>query len=207
MVEQMRSTKTRAYELKKRAESLAETRERITEAAVELHGSVGPRFTTISGVAERAGVTRLTVYRHFPGDDDLFMACGTHWRAQHPRPNPQLWAQIGDPEARLTAALRDLYDWFGENSGMLGNVMRDLDVMPSFVAQWWTDSEAAMKEVLPPGWVSDRRQARRVVAAIGHATSFATWRSLVVEQRLRDREAVVLMVAFVRAVAERKDAR
>ena len=207
MVEQRRSTNSRPYELKKRAESLAETRERITEAAVELHGSVGPRFTTISGVAERAGVTRLTVYRHFPGDDDLFMACGTHWRAQHPRPNPQLWAQIGDPEARLTAALRDLYDWFGENSGMLGNVMRDLDVMPSFVAQWWTDSEAAMKEVLPPGWVSDRRQARRVVAAIGHATSFATWRSLVVEQRLRDREAVVLMVAFVRAVAERKDAR
>lgn len=207
MVEQKRSMKTRPYELKKRAETLAETRGRITEAAVELHGSVGPRFTTISSVAERAGVTRLTVYRHFPDDDDLFMACGTHWRAEHPRPDPQAWAEIAEPQTRLTVALGDLYGWFEENAGMLGNVMRDLEVMPSFVAQWWADSDEATKGVLMPGWVSDRRKTRRVVAAIGHATSFATWRSLVVEQGLRDNEAVLLMVALVRAATERIGAR
>ena len=33
----------RRYRLKKRADEMAETRQRITEAAVDLHGSVGRR--------------------------------------------------------------------------------------------------------------------------------------------------------------------
>ena len=49
-------TTKRKYELKKRAEQMGETRLRITEAAIELHGSVGPSRTTMSAVAERAGV-------------------------------------------------------------------------------------------------------------------------------------------------------
>lgn len=203
MAEQKRSAKARRYELKKRAETQAATRRRITEAAVELHGSVGPRFTSISAVAERAGVTRLTVYRHFPSDDDLFTACTAHWRAEHPRPDPQAWAEVLDPEARLAAALADLYGWFDEDAQMLGNVMRDLDVMPAFVAASWMDFGAAMKDVLVPGWATERRTTGRVVAAIGHATSFTTWRSLVKEQGLRDIDAIELMVAIVRAAAQR----
>lgn len=201
MVEQKRSAKTRKYELKQRAETQAETRRRITEAAVELHGSVGPRYTSISSVAELAGVTRLTVYRHFPGADDLFVACTAHWRAEHPRPDPQVWAEVLDPEARLAAALTDLYGWFGEDAQILGNVMRDLDVMPAFVATVWTEFGTAMKDVLVPGWTTDRRSKRRVVAAVGHATSFTTWRSLVLEQGLRDVDAVGLLVALVRGAA------
>jgi AcrR family transcriptional regulator len=201
MGEQQRSVKSRKYELKQRAESQAATRRRITEAAVELHGSVGPRYTTISSVAELAGVTRLTVYRHFPGDDDLFAACTTHWRAEHPRPDPQVWAEVLDPEVRLTVALTDLYGWFGEDPQMLGNVMRDLDVMPMFAANVWEAFGRAMKDVLVPGWATDRRSKRRVAAAVGHATSFATWRSLVMEQGLRGDDAVELMVALVRTAA------
>jgi AcrR family transcriptional regulator len=201
MAEQKRSAKARKYELVRRAESQAATRTRITEAAVELHGSVGPRFTSISAVAERAGVTRLTVYRHFPEVTDLFTACTTHWRAEHPRPDPHRWAEIVDPEARLGAALVDLYRWFGENEQMLGNVMRDLDVMPAFVPAASVEFGAAIKDVLLPGWTTDRRGKRRVAAAIGHATSFTTWRSIVLEQGVRGEDAVELMVSFVRAAA------
>jgi AcrR family transcriptional regulator len=203
MAEQQRSTKARKYELVKRAESQAATRMRITEAAVELHGSVGPRFTSISAVAERAGVTRLTVYRHFPDTADLFAACSAHWRAAHPRPDPQLWAEIGDPKARLAEALAGLYSWYAENAEMIGNSMRDLDVMPAFVAASWADFGSTLKVVLGPGWATERRAKRRVASTIGHATAFETWRSLVVGQGIRHAEAVELMVALVRAAALR----
>ena len=71
----------RRYELKERARRQAETRQRIVDAAVELHTSVGPARTTISAIAERAGVERHTVYAHFPDEPTLFRACSTHWRA------------------------------------------------------------------------------------------------------------------------------
>src|SRR6476659_2729549 len=77
----------RKYELKQRAAEMAETRLRITEAAVELHGTVGPARTTVSAIAERAGVQRHTVYRHFPTDADLFAACSAHYVAAHPLPD------------------------------------------------------------------------------------------------------------------------
>src|SRR5829696_1786436 len=102
----------RTYRLKKRAADMAETRRRITEAAVDLHGSVGPARTTISGVAERAGVQRATLYRHFPDEDALFVACSSHWMAQHPLPDPAGWAAIEDPDERLRVALKELYEWY-----------------------------------------------------------------------------------------------
>ena len=64
----------RKYEKKRRAELEADTRRRITETAVELHGTVGPARTSISAVAERAGVRRSTLYRHFPDEAALFDA-------------------------------------------------------------------------------------------------------------------------------------
>ena len=66
---------TRTYTLKRRAEQQMETRRRIVEAAVDLHSSVGPALTSISMVAERAGVQRHTLYAHFPDEKSLFLAC------------------------------------------------------------------------------------------------------------------------------------
>src|SRR6266851_6093020 len=104
---------TRKYELKQRAQSQAETRQRIVEATVELHDSLGPARTTISAIAERAGVQRLTVYRHFPDDRSLFRACSGHWAARNPKPDPSSWAAVDDPEARLRLALAEIYAFFG----------------------------------------------------------------------------------------------
>ena len=100
---------TRKYELKQRALSQAETRQRIVDATVDLHRELGPLRTTISAIAERAGVQRLTVYRHFPDDRALFGACSSQWRAAHPMPDPSAWAAVEDPAERLQArAGRDL---------------------------------------------------------------------------------------------------
>src|SRR6267378_2152865 len=116
----------RKYELKQRAESLSETRARIVSATVELHDSVGPAQTTISAIAERAGVQRLTVYRHFPDERTLFEACSAHWAAQNPAPDPSTWAGIADPHERLGIALGEIYAFYRTTQGMVGNLLRDL---------------------------------------------------------------------------------
>src|SRR5215217_4176858 len=125
MSSEMTST-SRAYRKRRRAELEAETRLRITEAAVHLHGSIGPARTTISAVAERAGVQRATVYRHFANEEALFEACSSHWMAQHPLPDPAAWATIQDPDERLRVALGELYDWYDHGDYMLEKTTRDV---------------------------------------------------------------------------------
>src|SRR5439155_16007019 len=120
----------RKYELRQRAESINARRERIVEATVELHDSLGPARTTISAIAERAGVQRLTVYRHFPDERTLFQACSGHWAAQNPKPDPASWASIDDPEERLRVALTAIYAFYRATEGMTGNLLRDLPDSP-----------------------------------------------------------------------------
>src|SRR3954453_7886203 len=134
------SNEKRPYRLKQRAESQEQTRRRITEAAAELHGTVGPARTTISAVAQRAGVQRATVYRHFADERALFAACSAHWNAQHVPPDPGRWAAIADPDERLRVALPELYGWFRGGRSMLHNLIRD------------EAESAVVRESLPPLW-------------------------------------------------------
>jgi AcrR family transcriptional regulator len=120
----------RRYELKQRAESKTATRQRIVEATVALHESVG-FGTTISAIAERAGVQRLTVYRHFPDERSLFDACAGHWRAENPAPDTSPWAALDDPDERLQLALREIYAFFRRTEDMTGNLLRDLPDSPT----------------------------------------------------------------------------
>src|SRR5262245_47185371 len=103
------SPETRRYEKKARAASEEATRMRVIEAAIELHGTIGPARTTISAIAERAGVRRATVYRHFPDERTLFLGCSGTWAERHPLPDPTSWADITDPRERLMEALDELY--------------------------------------------------------------------------------------------------
>ena len=112
---------------------MASTRLRITEAAVDLHGSIGPARTTITAVAERAGVQRHTVYSHFPTDADLFAACSTHFFGGHPWPDPGVWRGIDDPVRRLTRALGELYAYYETTEAMLANALRDEALVPTVV--------------------------------------------------------------------------
>ena len=189
---------TRKYELKQRAETQAETRRRIVEATVALHGSLGLAATTISAIAERAGVQRLTVYRHFPDDRSLFRACSGHWAAMHPLPDPSSWAAVENPEARLELALRELYAHYRATEQMTANVLRDLPVVPAIQeiaasrAPYWR----SVHTVLARGWTVRGRRRRRLEAVIGHAVDFETWRSLTRRQGMGDEEAAQLMVGL-----------
>ena len=124
-------TPKRKYQLKKRAEQMGVTRRRITEAAIELHGTVGPSRTTMSAVAERAGVERRTLYRHFPTEADLFAACSSHYFAANPWPDLDSWRAIRDPQQRLERALDELYAYFERTEPMYSNVLRDAELVDS----------------------------------------------------------------------------
>src|SRR3954452_20273967 len=192
---------TRKYELKQRALSQAETRQRIVDATVELHRELGPLRTTVSAIAERAGVQRLTVYRHFPDDRALFGACSSQWRAAHPMPDPSAWAGTEDPSERLEAALAEIYAWFASTEEMTANVLRDIPESPLMqeltapLRQYW----AEVRRVLEYGWEARGERGERLRAVIGHAIEFGTWRSLVRGHGLTNAAAVELMVRLARA--------
>src|SRR5688572_32436472 len=120
----------RPYRLRARAAAMDRTVQRIIDAAVGLHGTVGPASTTMSAVAERAGVTRATLYRHFPTEGALFAACSADWLAANPRPNPEPWIGIADPARRLATALDQLYGYYRSTEQMRANLLRDLDALP-----------------------------------------------------------------------------
>ena len=186
--------------MRRRAEQVDETRQRIVEAAVRLHTTVGAAHTTLTAVAEEAGVTRLTLYRHFASPDELFVACRAHWRAQHLPPDPASWAEIPGFEDRLRAALLDIYGWYRQNGADLFPLNRDLAAMPEAFQEAMRDREARLVALLVgeggPGEASTGHRRR---AAVAHVTSFWTWRSLAVDQGLSDPDAIDLAMGLVLA--------
>jgi AcrR family transcriptional regulator len=186
---------SRRYELKRRAERQDETRQRIVDATIELHRTIGAAQTTISDIAKRAGVGRVTVYRHFPDEETLFAACSGHYFSQHPFPDVERWRRIADPLERLRTALRESYAWHAENEQMIAMALaeaRDLPVMAPYHAFW---ADAA--EALTAAWRVRGRRRSNLEAAVALALSFETHRTLTREQRLADERAIELMVGLV----------
>jgi AcrR family transcriptional regulator len=192
----------RKYELKKRADEMAETHLRITEAAIALHGTVGPSRTTMSAVAKRAGVERRTLYRHFPSESDLFAACSRHYFTVNPWPDLDNWRAIGDPQQRLERALDDLYAYYERTAPMLGNALRDAEVIDSArdaVAPLRTYLDEAAGILIIGRPVRGRRR-RLLAGALRHALAFSTWHSLATNGIERS-DAANLVTALVEAAA------
>jgi AcrR family transcriptional regulator len=191
----------RKYEKKRRAEAEAQTRLRITESAVELHGTLGPAQTTMSAVAEHAGVRRSTLYRHFPDERALFGACSAHWAENNPPPDISLWEQIEDPEERLVQALQEMYDYYRRAGGMIDKLLRDENAVPVVAEKFAAYHQflAIAVEILMRGRGLRGKAAKRTRAAIGHAVAFGTWQDLTEAQGLDDAQAAELMSGLVSA--------
>jgi AcrR family transcriptional regulator len=187
--------------MQQRAQSQEQTRLRITESAVELHGTLGPSKTTISAVAEHAGVRRSTVYRHFPDEAALFDACSAHWATANPPPDLGAWSKIDNPDERLVVALGELYGFYSQTERMLENLFRDEMTMPLIQERFaaFRGYFAAARDTLMAGRKIRGATRQRTQAALGHAIAFSTWKSLVSEQGLSDADAVVLVCALVAA--------
>jgi AcrR family transcriptional regulator len=194
---------TRRYQLRKRADAMEATRRRITEAAYELHGSVGPARTTMSAVAERAGVQRQTVYRHFPTEEHLFDACSGHFAQTHPRPDVEEWRAIADPAARLETALDELYAHYERTEAMYTNLLRDETLVAPVAARLprfraYLDGAAG---VLADDWGARGGRRALVAAAARHAVDFHTWRSLARDGGASRAGVVELAAAMVKRAA------
>ncbi len=181
----------RIYTLKRRAEQQAQTRLRIVEAAVQLHGSVGPAATTISMVAERAGVQRHTFYAHFPTERALVLACSALSLERSPLPEPDGWRQIEDRTKRLRSGLGETYSWYERNAELVGCVLRDAE--HHALTREITDLRfgpffASCRDVLGAGLTGRQR------ALLHLALGFFTWRSLMRDSGLSRAAAVAAMV-------------
>jgi AcrR family transcriptional regulator len=199
----------RKYEMKKRAERQRETRRRIVEATVELHRTRGPANTTISEIAKRAGVNRLTVYNHFPDTSDLLRACSRNWTERHPAPDPTPWAQISEPQDRLRTALRELYGFYAHTEPMRANVLRDAETMPELAALLEGSVVpylGAVRNLLADGWEVSENGRKRLLATLKLAIDFHTWRSLERESGLGREEAVEVMLEAVRSAVSLRGA-
>jgi AcrR family transcriptional regulator len=176
------------------------SRRRIAQAVYELHRTVGPAQTTVSAIASKAGVQRLTVYRHFPDELDLHRACLAHWSELHPWPDPSLWQGIADPPERLRAALRDIYRFFAEVEPLFLHGSADMPKLPKLqeadapLFEHWE----RMRRVLLAGWRVRGRRRTRLAAAIGAAIDFQSWYALTRREGLSDEEAVELGVCQVK---------
>jgi AcrR family transcriptional regulator len=197
------------YQLKKRAEREEETRLRIVRATVELHETVGPALTTRRAIAERAGVSRPTVYSHFPDELSLGKACSALDLSENPLPDPGVWEEIADPERRLREALTELYAYFRRREGLLANILRDQEmphlkddpdvreIMRPIVEHW-----ERMQRALAMEWETPNSHSEQalLLGAIALALDFQSWRTMVRKQGTTDEQAVELMVRIVLCV-------
>jgi AcrR family transcriptional regulator len=201
----MASSQIRKYTLKARAERQAETRRRIVEATAALHADVGPARTTVAEIARRAGVQRLTVYNNFPDEKTLFAACGDHWLAQNPPPDPSSAAfAIENPAQRLHAVLRALYGWYRRTARASENLQRDRLVMPALDAAMRTRMDkrlSALANGLATGFSPPTHSAATLRVAIALALDFWTWRRLS-REGLSDDAAADLMLASANAALD-----
>lgn len=185
----------RPYQLRRRAERQDETRQRIVEATIELHQTIGPARTTISEIAERAQVGRVTVYRHFPDEGTLSRACSGQYFERHPLPDPNRWRTIGDPAERLQAGLRETYAYHAATEAMISHALadaRDHPVMAPYHAHWQRATD-----ILSAPWRLRGNRRTTLRAAIALALSFDTWRTLTRQQGLSDDQATALMLRLI----------
>jgi len=193
---------TRKYEMKRRAERMQETHRRITEAAVELHETVGPARTTVSAVADKAGVQRHTYYAHFPEIADLYRACTAHYLERNPLPDPSSWVQTPEPEERMRRALLEVYAYYSSTEAMMSNVLRDGQLDPRgqesmvMLYQHWSK----MRDTIAETFRASGERREELLGAVALALDFQTWRTLVRQHGLDQDRAVGLMVGMVRCL-------
>jgi AcrR family transcriptional regulator len=195
------SGEKRPYRKQRRAESEQATRMRITESAVELHGTLGPSHTSLSAIAAHAGVRRSTLYRHFPDEAAVFTASSAHWAANNPPPDLANWAAIEGADERLRVGLTELYSYYRSVEPMMSNVLRDEETKPIVkeMLGGFRTYIATARDVLTSRPRARGTAYRLVLAATGHALAFTTWRSLAREQGLDDTQAAELMYRLVDA--------
>lgn len=194
-------TKKRRYRMAERAKSQDETRQRIVEATMQLHEELGPRSTTISAIAERAGVQRLTVYRHFPDETAVFEACTSHWLELHPPPDPEDWQAIDDPWESARVALGLHCEYYSATRVMWAVSHQDASRVPALQAPMAAFSGRLEEQAKLLGRRFGLRGARakRLATTLGHALAFPTWADLDARE-ITDADKIALFLCWMHGI-------
>lgn len=193
-------TKTRRYTQRKRAADREETRLRIVEATMALHEEIGPGATTISAIAQRAGVQRLTVYRHFPDETAVFEACTSRWLELNPPPDPAVWASLEPGKSQAHAALLAFYRYYRDTQRMWRAANRDEPKVPALQGPMrnFRDYLREVGEGIVQGFAASEEP--RLAVTLRHALAFSTWASLEA-QGLDDEAMADLAMAWLQGAA------
>lgn len=194
--------KKRKYTKTRRAEQQEETRDKIVEAAMALHEELGPRATSISAIAERAGVQRLTVYRHFEDDVAIFQACSSRWFELNPPPGPSLWQELAPAAQRTEEALVNIYTYYSNSAAMLNRVYSDEADVPALqeVMQGFRLYLEGISNDLLKAWQPESKKRKDIKTLINHAVQFSTWKSFSQEQ-MKERKIAELMTKCIDRIA------
>jgi AcrR family transcriptional regulator len=196
--------KNRKYELKARAEGQERTRQRIAKVAAGLHEEVGPAETTVAEIARRAGVSRLTVYKHFPDNAALYPACSAHYASEHPLPDFAAALAPEDPVDRVRSLLGTVYgDLYRERQGMMRNLYRDRHLDPAldeFMGDNLDVAIAGLADALVAAFEVEADRTARLRSLIAVALEFWTWDRLTGEG-MDDDAAAELMTEAIASVA------
>ena len=194
--------KKRKYTKTRRAELQEQTRDKIVEAAMTLHEELGPRATTISAIAERAGVQRLTVYRHFEDDIAIFQACSSRWFELNPPPDPSLWQELAPAAQRTEEALLNIYTYYADTATMLSGVIRDEAEVPALheVMKSFRSYLDRIGNDLLKAWQPESKKRKDIKALINHALQFSTWQSFS-QEKMKERRMAVVMTKCIDRIA------
>ena len=189
----------RRYHMLARADAKAATRDRIVEAAKSLHAEVGVRATSWEQIAERAGVSLATVYRHFPTLDELVTACARSVFDLIQPPTLQeasvRFASMSDPAERPAHLVRLSVHCYALGEAWLHAAYRERDFLPAL--------DAALQVIQGTLAVLVRAAAARRLRKAEHAKLFTLcdfpfYKSLVdagLDRRTIEREIIQLMTA------------
>ncbi|HEX5780974.1 MAG TPA: TetR/AcrR family transcriptional regulator [Solirubrobacteraceae bacterium] len=119
----------------RRASAAAQTRQRIIDATLELHGERGIAATSWDDIAARAGVGVGTVYRHFPSLDELVPACGEVTRHVLALPDPEaVFEGVDAPAERIERLVREAFAIYERGAPQLRAIRNEPDVHPNVAA-------------------------------------------------------------------------
>jgi len=194
--------KKRKYRKTRRAELQEQTRDKIVEAAMALHEDLGPRATSISAIAERAGVQRLTVYRHFEDDLAIFQACSSRWFELNPPPDPSSWQELAPAAHRTEVALLNIYRYYSETASMLSSVFRDEADVPALqeVMEGFRSYLGQIGNDLLKAWQTESKKRKDIKALINHALQFSTWKSFS-QEKMKERRIAEVMTECIDRIA------
>lgn len=195
--------KTRKYTKTRRAEQQEQTRARIVNATVALHEALGPAKTSIKAIAEKAGVQRLTVYRHFPDEESLFVACSTHWLTLNPPPDVAAWEKIGQADVRSFEVLLAFYQYYRNTEKLWTKVYRDIEQVPAVrkvMVGFETYLDTVRDGLLAP-WKLKGKRKRQMSITLRHALRFSTWQSLE-RENLKDKQIADLVMGWIQTISE-----